>query len=158
MNRRGFLGALVGLAAAPLLPKLPLGYSLAESGLIVPEASRIVRTLGSGGAAALTGIDFWGEAERSAVGIVKVLRKDGASVMEFPFNMAGGNVRWRADAPTIYADAQAPLIVHATAGTTIRLFWFDLEKSAFFCWSVTPKGERSDRISAKLGLEIVEAD
>jgi hypothetical protein len=126
MNRRGFLGALIGLAAAPLLPTLPRGFALSPAGIIVPEApGYVLATLPR--AALLVGLSLVGNETVSRVGTLDISRPDGGSILRFNYNEAGGIVLWRPQPEaTILCREDAPLVVNASAGTDLRLEYYDL--------------------------------
>jgi hypothetical protein len=127
MDRRGFLGALIGLAAAPLLPTLPRGFALSPAGVVVPEApGYVLATLPR--AALLVGLRLVGNETVSRMGTLNVSRPNGGgSILRFNYNEAGGVVFWRPPPEAaIMCHEDAPLVVNASAGTDLTIEYYDL--------------------------------
>jgi hypothetical protein len=126
VDRRGFLGALIGLAAAPLLPTLPRGFALSPAGIVIPEApGYVLATLPR--AALLLGLRLVGNETVSRIGTLNVSRPDGGSILRFNYNQAGGVVLWRPQPEAaIVCHEDAPLVVNISAGTDLCLEYYDL--------------------------------
>jgi hypothetical protein len=126
MDRRGFLGALIGLAAAPVLAKIPRGFALSSAGVIVPEApGYVLATLPR--AALLVGLRLVGNETVSRIGTLNISRPNSGSIVRFNYNQAGGVVFWRPPPEgAIMCREDAPLVVNASAGTDLRLEYYDL--------------------------------
>lgn len=83
MNRRGFFGVLLGMAAAPVLSNLRMvgAMELVEDPIILPRLD---------GLGAVYGFSAYGTADESTAAWARMLRANGAGIGTWNFNGFGG--------------------------------------------------------------------
>jgi hypothetical protein len=86
IKRRSFLGALMGLAAAPVLARLEPIYLIPENPIILP-------TLVDEGDIFFIAMN--GLATQSKATFASILRQDGSPVLKYAVSAYGGQVMWR---------------------------------------------------------------
>jgi hypothetical protein len=120
MNRRGFLGALFGLAAAPVLAKLSWAreLGLGEEFHVEPL------TLGAG---FFTNFYVCGYATEPEVAPIYVLRRDGTKLLDMTINAYGGSLNWFdwGGSNSIYFDESFPIFVSVPKNVRAQMVWTD---------------------------------
>jgi hypothetical protein len=89
IKRRTFLGALLGLAAAPVIARLlPLYVPPETPPLLLP-------TLDVDDFESLIGIAAYGTGTINAAGLIRILRADGDQIFDLGMNKNGGVIFWQ---------------------------------------------------------------
>jgi len=127
LRRRGFLGALLGLTAAPVLARLPLlevppSIQVVETPLILPP---LQPTPSANDINYITSIYAWGNAPVSTPGLIRVLRQNTPNcILQLPINLCGGMLYWK-PAPDAYIISLPDLeaVFDLSPGVEVTVVW-----------------------------------
>jgi len=117
MNRRGFLGTLFGLAAAPVLSRLAFDVP-STAGLLSVAQPIILPTLS--GTGEVLELSLSGMGQESAASFIRFLRGSGESIIHLSVNAMGGYCVQQFRTPVVFTPNHS-LVVDAPANIDVRM-------------------------------------
>jgi hypothetical protein len=128
ITRRGFLGSLLGIAAAPVILRVPL--VVAAPNLVVIKRPIILPTLFTSGR--LVRIDAQGSGEESALGWARVVRYQGHPIWMGHVNVYGGIMcqEFPHDQEVLFTE-QFPLVVDVSPLVRVHLSYWDEQSEKY---------------------------